>query len=295
MRATPRPAAHRAGRWRAAIVSATARARAPSAVLVKTWPKLSETFILEEVLGLERLGVPLRLYALAPPTDAVAHAGSRRGAGAACACLRWRERRRRGCIGAHLSSRWRAAALPGATLQASAPREHGLARLPARGAGSRAQLRARRRRAPACALHRRAGRRRRARPSRLAGLPFSHLGARQGHLPLATPPTCAASCAPRASPSPAPSTTAARWPPLAPEARVHRMYHGIDHGAFAPRAAGAAAVGAADAADPGRRPPAREEGPRHADRGLRAAARPRAAPFAARSSATARSRRGSQR
>jgi hypothetical protein len=38
---------------------------APLGMLVKTWPKLSETFILEEVLGLERQGVPLRLYALA--------------------------------------------------------------------------------------------------------------------------------------------------------------------------------------------------------------------------------------
>ncbi len=45
----------------------------PLGLLVKTFPKLSETFILEEVLGLERLGVPLRLYALAAPTDAVSH------------------------------------------------------------------------------------------------------------------------------------------------------------------------------------------------------------------------------
>jgi len=42
-------------------------------LLVKTWPKLSETFILEEVLGLERAGVPLQIYALQPPTDAIAH------------------------------------------------------------------------------------------------------------------------------------------------------------------------------------------------------------------------------
>jgi glycosyltransferase involved in cell wall biosynthesis len=41
--------------------------------LIKTWPKLSETFILEEVLGLERLGQPLHLFALNPPTDAIAH------------------------------------------------------------------------------------------------------------------------------------------------------------------------------------------------------------------------------
>jgi glycosyltransferase involved in cell wall biosynthesis len=42
-------------------------------MLVKVWPKLSETFILEEVLGLERRGVALRLYALAPPSDEISH------------------------------------------------------------------------------------------------------------------------------------------------------------------------------------------------------------------------------
>jgi glycosyltransferase involved in cell wall biosynthesis len=47
--------------------------RRPLGVLVKIYPKLSETFILEEVLGLERLGLSLRLYALAPATDAITH------------------------------------------------------------------------------------------------------------------------------------------------------------------------------------------------------------------------------
>lgn len=42
-------------------------------VLVRVWPKLSETFILEEVLGLERQGVPLRIYSLAPAGDEVRH------------------------------------------------------------------------------------------------------------------------------------------------------------------------------------------------------------------------------
>lgn len=41
--------------------------------LVKTWPKLSETFILEEVLGLERLGQELHIFALNAPTDAISH------------------------------------------------------------------------------------------------------------------------------------------------------------------------------------------------------------------------------
>jgi glycosyltransferase involved in cell wall biosynthesis len=48
--------------------------RSAIGVLVKTFPKLSETFILEEILGLERQGLALRLYALAPATDAIAHA-----------------------------------------------------------------------------------------------------------------------------------------------------------------------------------------------------------------------------
>lgn len=45
----------------------------PVGLLVKIFPKLSETFILEELLGLERLGVGLRLYTLAEPTDRVMH------------------------------------------------------------------------------------------------------------------------------------------------------------------------------------------------------------------------------
>lgn len=45
----------------------------PVGLLVKIFPKLSETFILEEVLGLERLGVPLVIYTLATPTDSLQH------------------------------------------------------------------------------------------------------------------------------------------------------------------------------------------------------------------------------
>jgi glycosyltransferase involved in cell wall biosynthesis len=48
-------------------------AERPLGLLVKIWPKLSETFILEEILALERHGVALRLYALAGPTDALTH------------------------------------------------------------------------------------------------------------------------------------------------------------------------------------------------------------------------------
>ena len=50
-----------------------AAAQRPLGLLVKIYPKLSETFILEEILGLERLGQDVRLYALAPATDAISH------------------------------------------------------------------------------------------------------------------------------------------------------------------------------------------------------------------------------
>ena len=40
-------------------------------ILVKTFPKLSETFILEELLQLERAGFELDVYALQRPTDAL--------------------------------------------------------------------------------------------------------------------------------------------------------------------------------------------------------------------------------
>jgi len=57
----------------AAPPSEDAQPTALLGVLVRVWPKLSETFILEEILGLERKGMALRLYALDAPTDAVAH------------------------------------------------------------------------------------------------------------------------------------------------------------------------------------------------------------------------------
>lgn len=49
-------------------------ARARIGFLVKTYPKLSETFILEEILGLERIGIDLHIFSLNPPRDAAVHA-----------------------------------------------------------------------------------------------------------------------------------------------------------------------------------------------------------------------------
>ena len=43
------------------------------AVVLKGYPRLSETFIAQELLALERHGVPLALWSLRHPTDDRAH------------------------------------------------------------------------------------------------------------------------------------------------------------------------------------------------------------------------------
>jgi hypothetical protein len=43
------------------------------AVVVKGYPRLSETFIAQELLGLERAGVPLEIWSLRRPTDTTMH------------------------------------------------------------------------------------------------------------------------------------------------------------------------------------------------------------------------------
>jgi glycosyltransferase involved in cell wall biosynthesis len=45
----------------------------PIAFLVKRFPKLSETFILSEILALEALGWPVTIFTLLPPSDDIAH------------------------------------------------------------------------------------------------------------------------------------------------------------------------------------------------------------------------------
>jgi glycosyltransferase involved in cell wall biosynthesis len=47
--------------------------RPPIAILVKRFPKLSETFILSEILALEALGWPVTVFTLLPPSDDIAH------------------------------------------------------------------------------------------------------------------------------------------------------------------------------------------------------------------------------
>src|SRR5690349_24396548 len=47
------------------------------AVVVKGYPRLSETFIAQEILGLERAGASLEIWALRRPTDKAVHALNR--------------------------------------------------------------------------------------------------------------------------------------------------------------------------------------------------------------------------
>jgi glycosyltransferase involved in cell wall biosynthesis len=47
--------------------------RRPLGILVKRFPKLSETFILSELLALESLGWPVTIFTLAPPSDDIVH------------------------------------------------------------------------------------------------------------------------------------------------------------------------------------------------------------------------------
>ena len=45
----------------------------PIAYLVKGWPRLSETFILNEVIALERRGIPLRIFSIKDPNNEPVH------------------------------------------------------------------------------------------------------------------------------------------------------------------------------------------------------------------------------
>ena len=58
-------------------MSTATRTERPIGFVVKTYPKLSETFILGEILGLEQLGMTLKLYALQTPTDSLVHVQTR--------------------------------------------------------------------------------------------------------------------------------------------------------------------------------------------------------------------------
>jgi len=55
----------------AGLADGLPRARPGLAYLVRSWPRLSQTFVLDEVLSLERLGFPVRVFALADPREPV--------------------------------------------------------------------------------------------------------------------------------------------------------------------------------------------------------------------------------
>jgi len=50
------------------------RARGPLVYLVRSWPRLSQTFVLDEVIGLEQLGAAIRIVALARSDDELVQA-----------------------------------------------------------------------------------------------------------------------------------------------------------------------------------------------------------------------------
>jgi len=51
----------------------TERGHARVAVILKGWPRLSETFIAQEIAGLEARGVALEIWSLRRPTDKAHH------------------------------------------------------------------------------------------------------------------------------------------------------------------------------------------------------------------------------
>lgn len=55
-------------------VAAAPPIRPAVAYVIRTFPKLSETFVLREVLALHEAGVPLEIWSLVPPSaDEAAH------------------------------------------------------------------------------------------------------------------------------------------------------------------------------------------------------------------------------
>ena len=54
-------------------MQAGTRTRGRIAVIVKGYPRLSETFIAQEILGLERRGLDIQLVSLRHPTDKTTH------------------------------------------------------------------------------------------------------------------------------------------------------------------------------------------------------------------------------
>src|SRR5262245_22277182 len=63
----------RSPRGSGATPDTRAAAPGPTGYLLKCFPRISETFILNEVLELDRQGVELRIYSMNTPQDGVTH------------------------------------------------------------------------------------------------------------------------------------------------------------------------------------------------------------------------------
>jgi glycosyltransferase involved in cell wall biosynthesis len=201
--------------------------RAPLAVLVKTYPKLSETFVLGELQGLERRRFPLRIFALERPVDAES-ARAARGVRARADYVPRCTARNAGALAlAHVACAVRAPRRYGATLArllrgraeggmrdflraawlATALHRERIAHLHAHFASEPAAL---------AAL-----------AARLAGVPFS-ISAHAKDIYLSNPEHLRRKLAAASFTVTCTEHNRAHLAELAPDARVVRMYHGVD-------------------------------------------------------------------
>ncbi len=210
----------------------TSRQR-PLGMLVKTFPKLSETFILEEVLGLERLGVPLRLYTLQPPSDTLTHPAVARVCSPVLRVPDPGWRHAAGFVGRHLQLTLGGPRAYARGLVAAAARGRRGLRDFARAGWLAAQLR----RDGVAHLHTHFI----SMPADVAelaaavgGLPYS-ISAHAKDIYLSEPADLARKMNGARFTVTCTEFNRATLAALAPRATVHRMYHGIDHGVFHPQ------------------------------------------------------------
>ena len=236
------------------------------AIVVKGYPRLSETFIAQELLGLQHRAVPFHIYSLRHPTDATVHPVHHEITAPVTYLPEYAHHHPVTVIRAWAAAR----ALPG---------------YPAAAAAFRADLdrdRTRnrvRRFAQACVLatacppgtpliyahflHTPASVARYA--AMMLERPFAHFRPRQGHLDHARVGKSAKSSPPALGSPPAPVAAPNTWPPShRTRPRVHLHYHGLDLGRF-PRRTGPSVPPRRHRprkprAHPLRRPPGAEEG-----------------------------------
>lgn len=204
--------------------------RRPVGVLVKIYPKLSETFILEELLGLERLGERLHVFALQPPTDAVSHDAVARVAAPVTYLPELRPRRFAAFAVAHLALAATAPLRYLSALRAAAGRAGGLADFLRAGWLVRAL-----RRAGIGHLHTHFI----SRPADVAelvarlGIPFS-ISAHAKDIYLSPPADLRRKLSAARFTVTCTEYNRRTLATIAPDATIHRMYHGVDAVRFDP-------------------------------------------------------------